>query len=876
MKNILQKCRFSNLKSITAKLFLMVAAVTSCQQMFAQVVDDFSDGEFASNPTWVGSTSKFVVDSGRLKLNASPATDVAFLATDCRSINDATWEFLVRLDFNPSTSNFARLYLVSDKADLSSSLNGYFIQLGNTSDDVSLYKQSGSIITRIIDGVDGKLDNPTTVMRMKVTRDRDGTWEIYSDLGATGTYEIEGTTQDNEHLFSAYVGVLCSYSPTRSDKFYFDDFSVKAEGVSDVTPPEVSKVETLSANRLKVTFSEDIETSTASNPNNYSIDGFGFPDNVTLTDNSSVVLTFTANFAEEGLYVIRISGISDKYGNLIQNTQKTFSLLRLTPVQFKDMIFTEILADPSPKMSLPEVEFVEIFNRSENSINLDGWTLSDGTSTLVIAGLVLSPAEFLILSSNPLLFSIDVNSYGSADFPSLNNSDDLLILKDGAGKTIDSLHYSIDWYGSSRKKEGGWSLELIDPENVCAEGENWVVAEHPAGGTPGAQNSVLASNPDLTGPALRSAIPVSPYIIQVTFNEKLQPEVPLPENFVVDPPIMVKSVSFSVNSPVGLLIELATELSKGTSYSLTVNSIADCAGNEISESSNRTIFGLPENPLPSDILINEILFDPRPAGVDFVEIVNASGKFFNLKNWSIGNFENDTIANARIISARDVLLSPGAYMVFTEDLEILKSDYPSANEQAIIEIDDMPALNDDAGSIVITASNGLIMDSFHYAKSFHSIFIKDPEGVSLERIAFGISTHNVQNWKSSSTTSGYATPGYLNSNSRGDLDYNDEPVQIEPEVFIPVTGQPDFVWIHYEFDRGGYVANVEVLDAQGHPIRQLANNEILGTQGTLRWDGDRDDGGKVRVGYYMVKFEVFDDSGDVRTFLNRVAVATRF
>ena len=67
-----------------------------------------------------------------------------------------------------------------------------------------------------------------------------------------------------------------------------------------------------------------------------------------------------------------------------------------------------------------------------------------------------------------------------------------------------------------------------------------------------------------------------------------------------------------------------------------------------------------------------------------------------------------------------------------------------------------------------------------------------------------------------------------------------------------------------------------MFDAQGHHVKQLATIEILGTKGTFRWDGDRDDGGKVRVGYYMVWFEVFDETGDVRTFFNRVAVATRF
>ena len=490
--------------------------------------------------------------------------------------------------------------------------------------------------------------------------------------------------------------------------------------------------------------------------------------------------------------------------------------------------------------------------------------------------MILLPAEYLIVTSNSSLFSSDLRSYGSPDFPSLNNSDDHLILRDSRGKTIDSLHYSADWYRNNQKKEGGWSLELIDPENDCAEAENWIASEHSSGGTPGVQNSVFASKPDLSGPTLHSAIPVSPHIIQLVFNEKLQAEIPSPDNFAIDPVMMVKSVSFPNPSHLELLIELTSELTAGISYSLTVNSIADCAGNWISEASNNTIFGLPEEPIPSDILINEILFDPRPAGVDFVEFVNASKKFFNLKNWMIGNFEHDTITNALVITGKDLLLAPGGYLALTEDLDALKGDYPSAHEQNIFEVDELPSFNDDAGSITIAASNGVLVDSFNYSKSLHSIFIKDPEGVSLERIALNIPTNDIQNWKSSSTMSGNATPGYLNSNSRNDLDINVEPIRIEPEVFIPLNGQPDFVRIHYDFDRGGYVANVRVLDAQGHPVKHLANNEILGMQGTFRWDGDRDDGGKIRVGYYLVLFEVFDSTGDVRTFFNRVAVATRF
>ena len=66
-----------------------------------------------------------------------------------------------------------------------------------------------------------------------------------------------------------------------------------------------------------------------------------------------------------------------------------------------------------------------------------------------------------------------------------------------------------------------------------------------------------------------------------------------------------------------------------------------------------------------------------------------------------------------------------------------------------------------------------------------------------------------------------------------------------------------------------------VLDQQGHPLKGIANNELVGTAGFFRWDGDRDDGSRARMGFYVVQFEVFDPTGAVRRYLRRTVVASR-
>ncbi|MEM9023108.1 MAG: hypothetical protein AAGB22_05170, partial [Bacteroidota bacterium] len=139
--------------------------------LMAQFTDDFSDGDFTANPMWDGDTAKFEVDGlNQLHLDAVPVTDVAYLSTPSASINNATWEFFLRMDFNPSSSNQALVYLVSDQADLNGPLNGYLVRIGGTEDEISLFRQDGATQVEIIDGTDDKVDVSQVNVRVQVTR----------------------------------------------------------------------------------------------------------------------------------------------------------------------------------------------------------------------------------------------------------------------------------------------------------------------------------------------------------------------------------------------------------------------------------------------------------------------------------------------------------------------------------------------------------------------------------------------------------------------------------------------------------------------------------------------------------------------------------
>jgi len=844
--------------------------------MFAQFDDNFADGDFYNAPTWSGMNSQFAIESEALWLHADPQGGKAFLSLPSEAIVEATWEFVVGLEFNPSSANFAQIYLASDQADLTIPLNGYYVLVGNTADDVSLYRQSGSTHTKIIDGRDGLLNRNTSKIVISVSHSSDGTWQLLTGDG--GVLTAEGTASDTVHTFSRFFGIACTFTATRWDKFYFDDFVVTGNRYPDEYPPFLDTIKIASETKLHLIFSEHLDETSAETVVNYSMDhDYGQPAEATLQeDELGVILSFDKSFSEGESYSLSLAGIRDKHGNLITPVAKGFVFTQAVLPSPKDIIFTEIMADPSPPVALPETEFIEILNRSEKEFDLAGWRIKDEHSTMIFPGARLLAGEYLILSSSAMIFDGYGKSLGAPGFPTLTNSGDRLVLQDASGTTIDSLLFTDRWYKDTEKMNGGWSLELIDPENLCSGSGNWVASEDPSGGTPGRQNSVFANKPDLTGPALISVFPLSSRKLKLTFNERLEQTLPDVNRFILEPFVPVEGVFFEDESLTSLLLNLGDDLQPNELYTMIADAMYDCSGNAIRPDANRADFGLPAPAEAGDIVINEILFNPRPTGVDFVEIVNSSAKFINLKNFYVSNIGDGVSKNPRTLTNVDFLFAPGGYLVLTENVDILKSEYPLMREEHALVVNDLPAFNDDMGSVACLDDDLRVLDFFFYNKDFHSPFIRDAEGVSLERIAVDGPSNDPNNWKSASSVIGFATPGYLNSNTASAAAPSIATITAEPEVFDPLRGSPSFTQIHFTFDHGGFIANVIIYDERGHRIKLLANNELVGTDGMFRWDGDRDDGSKARIGSYMIWFEIFDSTGRVLTYRTPVVIAAQF
>ena len=320
---------------------------------------------------------------------------------------------------------------------------------------------------------------------------------------------------------------------------------------------------------------------------------------------------------------------------------------------------------------------------------------------------------------------------------------------------------------------------------------------------------------------------------------------------------------------------IATPLLRNKIYTVTVAGNADCAGNGIGNKNNARV-GLSEHTDSLDIVINEILFNPKPTSNDYVELYNRSNKILDLKNSSIANRNTaGAISSISQLSTESYLFFPGDFIVITESKALVLVDYVANNPDAFMELTSMPSFSDDKGNVVLLNEQGNITDEVSYDDSWHFKLISNEEGVSLERIDYNESSQRAENWHSAATSVGYGTPTYKNSQYRIDAGVQGE-VKTEPAVFSPDNdGFDDFATINYNFPEPGYVTNITIFDAVGRPVKNLQRNALSGLKGYYRWDGLGDKNQKLPVGIYIVYTEIFNLQGKTKKFKNTIVLAKK-
>jgi hypothetical protein len=546
-----------------------------------------------------------------------------------------------------------------------------------------------------------------------------------------------------------------------------------------------------------------------------------------------------------------------------------------------DVVIDEIFADPTPAVGLPTSEYVEIKNTSGRSINLQGCRLSSLTSRSAPFPSYTLPADsFLIICSTTgsSVFATYGRFLRISSFPSLNNTGTTLSITSKEGVTIHSISYSKAWFQNDVKSNGGWSLEMIDTKNPCNGLNNWKASTGSRGGTPGLKNSVDGNNPDNIAPAFVRAATLDSVSLILTFSEPLDSvKAATAANYNVSDGVGFPGAAVAVApSFTTVKLSLSVPIKKTKVYTITANNITDCSGNVI-EAVKTAKVGLASVVDSFDVVVNEILFNPKPNSIDYVEIYNRSNKVLDLKDLYIANRSttSNTLGSLHQLTNDNILFFPGDFIVISESGAVVKQNYVAKYPDNFIDVS-MPSFPDDQGVVVILNAQGRVIDELRYNAKWHFALIDNEEGISLERIDYNKPTQSKDNWTSSASTAGFGTPSYQNSQFRIDLVVQGE-MSVVPKTFSPDNdGFEDFTTVHIKLSEPNYVANITIFDAAGRLVKNLAKNATLASMSSFRWDGLDDKIHKVPVGVYVVYTEVFNLNGKKKSFKNTVVVASRF
>lgn len=842
-----------------------------------QVVERFGDGNFTNEPSWQGDGADFYVNSSfQLQLRATLA-GVSYLSVPITLTNSDSieWQFYIRQNFAPSSSNFGRIYLLADSADTEQPVNGYYLQFGEslTNDAIELFRQTDSTSVSVCRGINGHIAAAFAI-HVRVLYSPDGKWSIQTsiDQGVSYTQEAEGY-----HLLTdipRFFSFRCTYTVGNISNFWFDDLYIGSP-LRDTIPPSVSFCDAISSQSLNLRFSERMSADVL-DVASYEVNGIGHPVSVT-TDTSasnSYTLHFASGFSVGTSYMLNIS-CSDQAGNVLVNDQVTFRYFSQAAGDVGDVIINEIYFEPVSSSPLPYGEFIEVYNRSNHKINLKDWILSDGTTDALLPGRSILPQEYLVLhasATDPAFIAVN-GHVGMTTFPTLNNdTGDELKLISSDGTAINQVRFSDASYHSTSKDDGGWSIERMDFNYPCDDPDNWKASADASHGSPGRVNSVSGVYMDTIPPAVLSVFPDDSIHVTITFSEAVTEGIGNLSGYSVavdgmDLPVLSLSVADNFTS-----VTLTTApLSATAIATLQLSGLRDCGGN--APAVTTLVYGTPVKAKPGDVIINEVMNYPKENGTDYVEIKNVSSSLIDLKGWLIkeGNYlDRTTIRSECILSSDHFILWPGRYLLISRDKKKVFPFYVCKDYQAFFDVVSFPDYNSEDGSVLITDEEGMIMDAMDYTSDLHFPLLDDLHGVSLERSSD--KQVNGSLWHSAASTAGFGTPGYRNSQSDSEGKII---ITTEPEVFSPDNdGYQDLLRIYYTYPMSEAVLSVYIYNKDGRLVRKLVDGETVANEGEIIWNGNDDNRSPAPTDTYIIVADAFDLKGR-RDIQKKVVVLVR-
>ncbi|MDE0867102.1 MAG: lamin tail domain-containing protein, partial [Rubripirellula sp.] len=133
------------------------------------------------------------------------------------------------------------------------------------------------------------------------------------------------------------------------------------------------------------------------------------------------------------------------------------------PARHENVVINEVMFNPPGDHR--SGEYIELFNRDTEAVDLSGWRFVDGVNFTFPSGTSIAAGDFLVIAADidyvRRVYKLNnvLGNYGGE----LSNPGELLRLEDAYGNVADEVDYSNhgDWPGGT--KGGGSSMELVNP-----------------------------------------------------------------------------------------------------------------------------------------------------------------------------------------------------------------------------------------------------------------------------------------------------------------------------------------------------------------------------------------------------------------------------
>lgn len=167
----------------------------------------------------------------------------------------------------------------------------------------------------------------------------------------------------------------------------------------------------------------------------------------------------------------------DGSGPWYQLTSTTFGTANVVP-RHDEIVIDEIMFHPpSPPLSPAQTsgQWIELFNRSAQPVDLSGWRLDGGIEFDFPDETILAPGGYLVVAANPASLP-GVGALGPWS-GKLSRDHDRIVLEDALGNPADEAVYFSGGHWAEYADGGGSSLELIDPRADRTHPQSWAASD---------------------------------------------------------------------------------------------------------------------------------------------------------------------------------------------------------------------------------------------------------------------------------------------------------------------------------------------------------------------------------------------------------------